>query len=79
MSDMEEVGLKNPSDHDILLIIAERTRVTSEHVKDLESRVGMLERDRDRQAGFFAGGKALWGLILSLPAGVVAYLLGVNK
>jgi hypothetical protein len=35
------------NDHDLLVLIAERTRVTLERAANHDSRIGSLERDRD--------------------------------
>lgn len=64
------------SDHDLLIVIAERTRMWGERFDKLENRVTELERSGDKQLGFFTGAKFLWGIIASLPVGVIAYILG---
>ncbi len=45
----------------------------------LKERVTDVERKQDRDSGFFAGAKWLWGILLSLPAGAVAYILGARS
>ena len=66
----------NYSDHDLLIVIAERTRTWGERFDKLENRVTELERSDDKQSGFFTGAKFLWGILTALPVGVVAYVLG---
>lgn len=65
------------SDHDLLVIISERTRVFGEDMTSIKDRVTALERRADTQSGFFSGAKALWGLILAVPTGALGTILGV--
>jgi len=62
------------SDHDLLIVIAERTRMWGERLMKIEERITTLERRGDTQTGFLAGGKFIWMLIASLPAAVVAFV-----
>ena len=64
------------SDHDLLIVIAERTRTWGERFEKLEKRVTDLERNEDTQKGFFTGAKFLWGFLTALPVGMLAYLIG---
>lgn len=73
------------TDHDLLVISLERIAnltlalkefqesLTSEF-KDLKDRVTILERQADRQSGFFSGAKFVWTLIGALPPSVVLLL-----
>lgn len=70
------------SDHDLLVLSLERIAnltltlekfqesLTSEF-KDLKDRVTVLERQSDRQTGFFSGAKFIWGIIGALPPSVI--------
>ena len=64
------------NDHDLLIVIAERTRSWGARFERLENRVTDLERSGDKQSGFFTGAKFLWGMLTALPVGVIAYVLG---
>ncbi len=66
------------SDHDLLIIIAERTRTWGERFEKLEHRVTELERIEDKQVGFVSGGRFFWSLVTAIPASLAAYFLG-NK
>ena len=64
------------------LLLALHTRFTyfekqvTIDVSEIKARVTALERAADRQSGFFAGGKALWAFLASLPVGAVAFFMG---
>ena len=47
-------------------------------IQSLKDRVTEVERKQDQAAGFLAGARWLWGIILALPAGVVAYIFGAQ-
>jgi len=68
------------SDHDLLVAINTKLDLWIPEMKgdirDLQERVTVLERSADRQSGFISGGKALWGFITALPAGVAGVLIG---
>lgn len=65
------------TDHDLLIVIAERTRKWDERFQSIEDRVTDVERTLDRQSGFFSGAKFIWGIIGALPPSIV--LLFTNK
>jgi len=65
---------KEYNDHDLLIIIAERTRVYGEQMVNLENRVGELEKGSQKQGGFIAGVNWLWTLIVASPGFVAMYL-----
>ena len=62
------------TDHDLLIVIAERTRQWDERFTSIENRVTDIERALDRQSGFLGGAKWIWGLIASLPPTVLVFL-----
>lgn len=79
--------MSNFSDRDILVrldlgmtnvqtdITELKSHVSQVEVK-LSDRITILERENDKRMGMFNGAKILWGLLASLPVGVIAYLLG---
>ena len=66
---------QNLSDREILLLVADRTRVMRDTLNDHETRLRLVENSQTRQTGMFAGAGKLWGLLMGLPAGVVAAVL----
>lgn len=67
------------NDHDLLVLIAERTRVASERLTSLEDRVTTLERDADKRSGFISGANWLWTFIITAPPSAVALFLGTRQ
>lgn len=76
-----------PNDHDLLVAINTKLDLWIPEIKmdigdlkaelgDLRTRLTVVERTQDRQAGFFAGGKALWAFLTALPSGALGLLLG---
>jgi len=74
------------SDHDLLILLVERSRVQSEkmdelkafvknEVDDLKERVTSIERYQDTQKGIFSGGKLIFTLLGSLPTASVVALV----
>ena len=66
------------TDHDLLIIIAERTRVGGQRLEDLDRRLTKVERYIDRQSGFLAGGRWVWALLAALPPGAVVLIFGLS-
>ena len=62
------------TDHDLLIVIAERTRRWDERFQSIEDRVTEVERTLDRQSGFFSGAKFIWGVIGALPPSLILLL-----
>ncbi len=48
-------------------------------IRDLKDRVTDLERQADRQSGFWAGANWLRSMIMTLPAGALAWWLGKSQ
>lgn len=64
------------TDHDLLIALHTKFDMILPEIASLKERVTTLERQADRQSGFWAGGKAVWTFLASLPAGVAGYILG---
>jgi hypothetical protein len=62
------------SDREILVLIADRTRSMKDTLVDHERRLRVVEDAQTAQRGALSGAKALWTLLLGLPAGFVAAL-----
>lgn len=62
------------TDHDLLIVIAERTRRWDERFEKLEDRVTDVERILDKQSGIFTGAKLLWTILGALPPSVILAL-----
>jgi len=67
------------TDHDLLIVIAERTRLWGERLEKLEGRVDSVERYQDKQSGMLAGGKTAIVILASIPASLAVGLLEVVK
>mgnify|MGYP001595584902 FL=1 len=67
------------SDRDLLIAIFERVETLRTDVSDLKARMAIQEARSNKSDGFVSGGKFFWALVMSLPAGIGAYLFGVNK
>jgi len=67
------------TDHDLLIVIAERTRLWGERFEKLEERVTDVERYQDKQSGMISGGKTAIVLLASVPASVAVGLLEIIK
>ena len=67
------------TDHDLLIVIAERTRLWGERFEKLEERVTDVERYQDKQSGMISGGKTAIVLLASVPASVAVGLLEIVK
>ncbi len=67
------------TDHDLLIVIAERTRLWGERFEKLEERVTDVERYQDKQQGLLAGGKTALVLLASLPSTLVIGILELFK
>lgn len=74
------------SDHDLLILLVERSRVQAEktdelkmyvkdEVDDIKSRLTDVERYQDAQKGLFSGGKLVFTLLGSLPTASVVALV----
>ena len=63
-------------DHDLLIRIETKLDIFVHDVSTLKDRVTSLERDRDRQSGFFSGGKMVWGVLTAVPTSVIAFIIG---
>jgi hypothetical protein len=63
------------NDHDLLILIAERTRVASDKIGELERRIHALETGAATSKGFFSGIDWIRSALLALPPSVGAYLL----
>lgn len=48
---------------------------TDQSLKDVWLAIASLRSSRDNGAGFFSGAKAMWGLVLALPVGVLGMFL----
>lgn len=74
------------ADHDLLITInakldvfsSMQQSITAEH-STLAARVTAIERVQDKQAGFLAGGRAVWALLGAIPAGAVLWVLQVKQ
>lgn len=66
------------SDRDLLIAIFERVETLRTDVSDLKTRMAAQEAKSNKSDGFISGGKFFWALIMSLPAGVGAYLFGAS-
>ena len=67
------------SDRDLLIAIFERVETLRTDVTDLKIRMTAQEAKTNKADGFVSGGKFFWALVMSLPAGVGAYLFGASK
>lgn len=67
------------SDRDLLIAIFERVETLRSDVNDLKIRMTTQEAKSNKTDGFVSGGKFFWALVMSLPAGVGAYLFGASK
>lgn len=76
-------------DHDTLIRIETKLDVFREtqlanhaentkEIADIKARTTAIERIQDRQAGFLAGGKALWVIIGAIP-GIAGVVYGFTK
>lgn len=45
-------------------------------IVEINAKVTLLEHQAARQEGLFSGAKVLWGLLISVPSTVIAYLIG---
>lgn len=59
--------------------VVELERSTRASVLEATARIAVLEHKGAQQEGFFSGAKALWAVIISVPAAIVAYLAGGNS
>lgn len=75
---MNPLEAENYTDHDLLIVIAERTRVSGENLAKLESRVSALEQARTRAEGFLSGSKFMWALLGSAPGVAIGVLAWVR-
>lgn len=67
------------TDHDLLIVIAERTRLWGERFEKLEERLTDVERYQDKQQGLISGGKTALVLLASLPSTVAIGILELIK
>lgn len=67
------------TDHDLLIVIAERTRLWGERFEKLEERLTDVERYQDKQSGMISGGKTAIVLLASIPASVAVGILELVK
>lgn len=67
--------LERLTDRELLVLIAERTDVQGQRLERVEKDVAELKEWRVSQSSFFSGAKALWGILLSLPIGTLAWLI----
>jgi hypothetical protein len=65
---------KEYNDHDLLIVIAERTRAWGDRLSSVEDRLGELEKGSNTQGGFIAGVNWLWSLVVASPGFVAMYL-----
>lgn len=74
------------SDHDLLILLVERSRIQAEktdelkmyvkdEVDDIKNRLTEVERYQDTQKGIFSGGKLIFTLLGSLPTASVVALV----
>lgn len=47
--------------------------------KDVWAAIDSLRSSRDASGGFFSGAKAVWGLVLALPAGAIGMLIQSSR
>jgi excinuclease UvrABC helicase subunit UvrB len=73
------------NDHDLLVIIAERTRVMAENAAEYQKRnditvaalradVDSLKLSRANTSGVVTGGKFFWGIVLAAPGLVLGII-----
>jgi len=61
-------------DHDLLILIAERTRVSTIRLDKMEADVGAMKADAANAKGFLSGANWLWGLIVVAPGGLALFM-----
>ena len=66
------------TDHDLLIRIETKLDMHLSDILSIKDRLTLVERTLDRQAGFLAGGKAIWVLIGAVP-GIVGFTLYLQK
>lgn len=59
--------------------LSELRKEFRDDIGSLKERVTVIERKQDEASGFLSGAKWLWGILLALPAGAVAYIFGVSN